>query len=328
MGRIKDFIIRSAGWFNSSRSARAVLFLALTLGFIHPIFEHVTWFGGWDQGYFHGFDETARKTVLDYGQVPLWNPYHCGGRTLAGHVANLHLHPLFWLLALPFGTAIAYKLYLLIHVFLAMFGMDLYLRARGADGVGSILGAVAFGASGYFSWHFAGGHISYYGLALTPWLLIFLDRSREHIRYGIWAGLVLASVFLMGGAYSYPFMVLLVAVHVLVFCIKDRSARVFWAASIAALVSLGAAGLKTGPVLDFTLQHGRPSALLESIAPWEFVQMLLSRSHEYGRWLDHPFTWPEYGAYIGYAAFGLAVIAMLTRPRKHLYFIGMAVFLL
>jgi hypothetical protein len=204
-----------------------------------------------------------------------------------------------------------------------MLGMVYYLRERGADRLGAAFGAIIFSASGYFSWHFAGGHVSYYGLTMIPWILICLDRSRHRIRYGIWVGVLLASTFLMAGAYSYPFQVLLVAIHVLIFTIRDRSLKPLLASIIAAVVSLGLAGWKTLPVLEFTLRHSRPSRLLDSLTPWELVEMLLSRSHAYGRWGNHPFTWPEYGAYIGYMAFGLALIAIVLRPRRYVYYIAL-----
>ena len=305
------------------RPLRLLLLLVLTIGFVFPVFLHPTRFGGWDQTYFHAFDETARKSVIEYGQFPLWNPYHCGGRTLIGHVANCQLHPLFWFVSLPLGTAIGYKLYLLIHVFLALVGMDLYLRRRGADHVGAILGAVVFGASGYFSWHFAGGHISYLGLTLTPWLLICMDEARHKMRWGVWVGAVLASTYLMGGAYSYPFQVLLVALHSFYFAIRDRSPRIFVAAAIAAGVSLCVTGVKTLPVLEFTLRHSRTSGLLDSTPPWGILEMLISRSRSYGRWAGHHFVWPEYGAYIGYVALFLAGVAVVREPRRRAYYIGM-----
>ncbi len=315
-------------WQNTSvrYAGRLLLLLLLATAFIFPVFTAPpTFFGGWDQGYFHGFDETARKALLEYGQFPLWSPYHCGGYSLAGHVANLHLHPFFWLLALPLGTAIAYKIYLLIHVFVGMWGMDVYLRERGADRVAAILGVVGFGACGYFSWHFAGGHLSYYGLTLIPWVLICLDRARVKMRYGVWIGVILALVFLMGGAYSYPFMVLLVAVHAVVYSIRDRSVRIWGATVLAGVISLGLAGVKTGPVFDFTLHHPRPSAILESIVPVELLEMLLSRDHSYGRWKWHPFTWPEYGAYVGYIVLILAGVAVISQFRKRGYYLGMLV---
>lgn len=302
---------------------RPLIWLALALGFVFPIFASWGAMGGWDQTYFHAFDETARRTILDFGQFPAWNPYHCGGRTLVGHVANVHLHPLFFLLVLPLGTAVAYKFYLLLHIFLAIAGTDCYLRERGAEDLGALLGGVAFGACGYFSWHFAGGHVSYYGLTLTPWLLICLDRARTHVRYGIWAGLVLASTFLMAGAYSYPFQVLLVAVHTIVYSVRDRSWKPLITACIAAAVSLGVSGIKVGPVLDFTLRHSRPSPLLEKIMPWEIFRMLLSREHGYGRWPGHPFTWPEYGSYIGYLPLGFALAGLFRQTRERAFAVAM-----
>ncbi|MCA9522223.1 MAG: hypothetical protein KC609_14685 [Myxococcales bacterium] len=304
------------------------LWLAIAIAFLFPIFSDWQSMGGWDQTYFHAFDETARRTVLDYGQFPAWNPYHCGGRTLIGHVASTHMHPLFWLVALPLGTGLGFKIYLLLHIFLGVAGMHLYMRERGAEDLGALVAATAFGACGYFSWHFAGGHVSYYGLTLTPLILLFLERGRHKARYGVWVGLLLAWTFLLGGAYAYPFQVLLVGAHVIYYSVADRSPTAFYTAAIAGLVSLGVSAVKVLPVLEFTLKHSRPSQLLESIAPWELFEPLLSRRSHFGRWGNHPFTWPEYGSYIGYLPLLLAMIAAARQTTQRRYYVGMAIFFL
>lgn len=303
-----------------------LLLLCAAAYLLAPIFADAGALGGWDQNYYHAFDETARRSLLEFGEFPLWNPFHCGGRTLVGHVGNLHLHPLFWLLALPLGTAIAYKLYLLLHILLGMWGMMLYLRDKGALPTGQLLGALTWGACGYFSWHFAGGHVSYYGLTLIPWVLICLDRGRRFPRYGLWAGLLLASSFLLAGAYAFPFLVLLVGVHSVYWAIAERSARPMLTAMLAALTSVGITAIKFLPVLSFTLDHPRPSALLDSVMPNEISTMLLSQSHNHGRWGEHAFTWPEYGAFIGIVAYVLGLVGAFWQGMRHRHELLMLLF--
>ena len=290
------------------------------IGFCAPTFVHPDWMGGWDQNYFHAWDEAARRSILEFGQLPLWNPHHCGGRTSIGHVASTAQHPLFFVLTLPLGSAIAHKLYVLLHVFAAMTGMVAWLKRRPTTLAGQLLGGLVWGGCGYFGWHYAGGHISYLGLSLTPWMLVALEKARTDVRHGVSVGAILAWTFLMAGAYSYPLMVVLVAVHSISSCVSLRSLKPLVGAAIAAAVSIGLAAYKFLPVADFSSANARPSAMLQATMPWDLVRMLLDRESRYGVLGDHAFTWPEYGSYIGYIMFAFVIVGVASgwaRRHKH-----------
>ena len=67
----------------------------------------------WDQHLF--FHEAPRKTIVEYGQIPLWNPYYCGGTILLGNPQSRCLAPTFPLV-LAAGTVAGIKLDLLLHL--------------------------------------------------------------------------------------------------------------------------------------------------------------------------------------------------------------------
>src|SRR5688572_12789442 len=63
----------------------------------------------YDWRYFESMAEVARRTVAWYGEVPLWNPYSCGGEVDLANPQSLDGAPTF-LLTLLFGTAWGFKL--------------------------------------------------------------------------------------------------------------------------------------------------------------------------------------------------------------------------
>lgn len=63
-----------------------VLCLALIAYYVSPLWRNLThWGGTFDWGYFFFLAEVDRKSLVEFGQFPLWNPYYCGG---AVHLAN------------------------------------------------------------------------------------------------------------------------------------------------------------------------------------------------------------------------------------------------
>src|SRR5262249_48450014 len=68
-----------------STPVRLTLFLALAVFGCAPLMTAPR-AGGLtlDWQFFQFFDEIARRTIAEYHQFPIWNPYFCGGTTMVG----------------------------------------------------------------------------------------------------------------------------------------------------------------------------------------------------------------------------------------------------
>src|SRR5471030_1126662 len=55
------------------------LYLALALAFCWPLFEHPQALGAMDWDQHHFYYGSFLRNVVDYAQLPLWNPWYCGG---------------------------------------------------------------------------------------------------------------------------------------------------------------------------------------------------------------------------------------------------------
>src|SRR6185295_931143 len=85
-----------------------LLIAVAVLGFhVSPLWREVhSWAAWWDARYFWLMIEVDPASILQHGQFPLWDPYHCGG---SPHFANPQsstlspLTPLLLLLGTPIG---------------------------------------------------------------------------------------------------------------------------------------------------------------------------------------------------------------------------------
>src|SRR5688572_3251953 len=106
-----------------------------------------------DYQFFHHNWEFGRVAWSRFGELPLLNPYYCGGIPDFGDPQSQIHHPLFFLSFL-IGTTLALKIFVLLHAAAGFFGMYLYARRIAAIGVGgSALAALAWTGSGFFAWH-------------------------------------------------------------------------------------------------------------------------------------------------------------------------------
>src|SRR3990167_557210 len=105
-------------------SLALTIFIILSLIILYPIFKNITYLGtgDWDQHFF--YNAVPRKTILSFYQIPLWNPYYCGGNVLLAHPESVWLNP-FFIFVLIFGEVIGLKIELFLHLILGMFGVFL-----------------------------------------------------------------------------------------------------------------------------------------------------------------------------------------------------------
>ena len=180
------------------------LFIALVLVALGPaLASGPLWSSRYDWRYFETMTEMARRTVADYHQAPLWNPYSCGGEVGLANPQAMDGAPTF-LLVLLLGTAWGFKAALLCYLVFALHGGYLLGRRLGLDPLPAALSGVSFGLSGYLALHLASGHINFAGVALYPYLIYCYDRALARWQWAIPAGALAAWIALLGGTFTPP----------------------------------------------------------------------------------------------------------------------------
>lgn len=159
------------------------------------------WSARYDWRYFETMTEMARRTVVFFHQVPLWNPYSCGGEVGLANPQAMDGAPTF-LLVLLLGTPWGLKAAMALYLLLGMHGAFALGRRLGLERAPALLAAVSFALSGYQAMHLAAGHINFAGVALYPHLLLFFDRAQKQLEWIVPAGAFAAWIALLGGTFT------------------------------------------------------------------------------------------------------------------------------
>ncbi|MFQ5410603.1 MAG: hypothetical protein ACE5FI_19505, partial [Anaerolineales bacterium] len=139
--------------------------------------------------------EFVRRSLVAYGQLPLWNPNVLGGQPFAADPLAGISYPPDWLLfflPLPLGFNLLY----LAHLVWAGWGALRWLRAEGRSEAAALFGALLVMGLPKAAAHYGAGHFGLVqAVAWTPWLLLAVRRT-DDTRTALRLGAVAALVFL------------------------------------------------------------------------------------------------------------------------------------
>lgn len=292
-------------------SLAAISTLAMGV-FWAPAFRTLESTGYGDWQWFHHMWEAGRTSIVRWGEVPLFDPHHCGGVPLWGNPQAQVYSPTWAIFALPFGTAVGHKLYLLAHAIVGHAGFYvLSRRLWGFSVPAAFLAATLWASSGFFAWHGAGGHATFISFYWAPWLLLSWRRAEHDLRHAAAVALIMAVTVAEGGHYPFPYFVLWLGFD-LILRLGDRP-RSVWPILRGALLSGGLAALlcayRIVPILLTVLDHPHEVVDNDALTPSEILFMLTSHEGP-GAW-PHRWVWNEYGGFIGWGALGLAGVGAL-----------------
>src|SRR5213082_1187389 len=114
------------------------------------------------------------REIVQHGEFPYWNRYFSGGQPIAANPEHEVFYPLTWLILLP-SYNLGFRLHILIHIYIGLFGMYALLRSMELRPFPAWFGAV--------SWALGGLYLSYINLlpilfcaAWLPLTCLFVRR--------------------------------------------------------------------------------------------------------------------------------------------------------
>jgi hypothetical protein len=188
------------------------------------------------------YERAAIDTILRYGELPLWNPYFCGGFDAIAAPQTRIVSPTL-LLGLLFGANRAEILTVFFFLVVGMEGTYRWLRLRVTEPVAALVIAPVFALSGQYTVAYHRGWIQFFGFELVPWILLGVTLAARRR----WSGLPIAAIafgMMIGfnGLFAAP-LVALAAVFESVRTLLEqpRAARTRSIAMLAATASFMAA---------------------------------------------------------------------------------------
>jgi hypothetical protein len=138
------------------------------------------------------------KSIREFGQFPLWNPFVGGGYPTIQHPSDGALSP-FALPVLLFGDITGIKINLLILLYLGAMGVFLIVRGRlGGSTAGAFFAAFAYIVGGWFPSMMLVGFYNQAMFHLFPLIAYFLTGAFEKPKLAIAAGLLFAVYSFVG----------------------------------------------------------------------------------------------------------------------------------
>jgi hypothetical protein len=182
-----------------SRIALGILIAGVTATvFCSNVLRHPHNWGtyDWDLFFFHDFSNY--RSVVEFGEPPLWNPWYVGGFPMVGNPQEASFDPWF-LIDVVLGPVVAIKVKIAAHYAIGLAGMYWCARQIGISRLAATYVAGTFIFSTWLAMHVHAGHQWALTTVYMPWTIGLLYRTRERPTVGIYAGLLLALVILEGG---------------------------------------------------------------------------------------------------------------------------------
>jgi hypothetical protein len=256
-------------------------------------------------------------TVSHYHQLPLWNPFECGGVPLWGNPQSRFLSP-FFLLHLLVGPVVGFHLEIFFHLAIAWSGGYVLARVQGLSPLASALSGSIFAGASWFSLHLAEGHGTFLSSTYLPWILtlLWLGFSSRRLFPSAAAGLLIALTLGEGGVYQVQQALLTAALLALALSVMQRKSWPLVSLIVFAAFSTGFAAVKLLPDYAMMRVYPRPWPHPQSTPIRLLLAALLSRHQAMDQPLG-PGQWGfwEYGAYVGLLAVAFAIVGATKRSR-------------
>ena len=187
-------------WRSAEAAWAAAICVALSVAFLSPILARFSnWgIGDWDQHAF--YHEAARVSLLQYGEVPQWNPYYCGGTDLLANPQSRALGPTFPIILLV-GSVYGLKVEMVLFAFVGMLGFYGLGRYHGLDRLCAWIAPVVYFLGPLYALPVSSGMTWFMSTAYIPWVVHAYFRGFHSPRALLGGGVCLALMYLGGGVY-------------------------------------------------------------------------------------------------------------------------------
>lgn len=300
------------------RAAAGLLVITATIGLL-GFWYSPDRLGISDWDYYFSLHNSYRQTILQYHQLPLWNPYICGGTSGIGDPEFPIFTPTF-LLELIFGIPRGLRLAIYFATITGGIGMLALMKHLRLSVWAGLLAALVYMFSTVNLLEIVEGHVNVFAAMWLPWIWwSWLSaygakpEGRIRINYTFLTALFFALTFLQAGIYLLVYTLLALG---LVILLAKEKWRAFKITALAGFWALGLVAIKLVPVLLWLNQFPQQTFATSAFSlPW-LADILFGR-HLHGVYIifRQRSGWHEYGAYIGYIVFALSLLG-LTQIKK------------
>lgn len=273
---------------------------------------------------FSGQAAAEVRTLVDYHQFPLWNPWRHGGEVSFAQPESMFLSPV-TPLALLIGVPAAFRALLLPLFVAGCLGMWFLAKDLGLGGAARWVPGIVFFGSSAFVLYVSGGLPNWlFGMVILPWLVLCARRSREDMRALVLGALLYAGLLFCGSIHHFVFFPGFLVLYGFSLSWEDRSLRPLL--RIFLLLGLGVllAGIRLVPLGELYLAYPReleatsryiPPGMLYRVLLGTDVPELTTAGSVYVKAGDSWMDWVSSGFFVGPVAVLLAILGGVAHKR-------------
>jgi len=286
---------------------------------MYPVFLPKGIPGGldWDEAlFFHGAN---RLSLLEYHQIPFWNPYACGGTWLWGNPISASIS-IFEIFVLLFGIPLGLKIKMTVLLAFGMIGMYILSKQLGMSRFAAFFPPVIFMLSSYWSTIFTAGTLSFLSLAYIPWVFFFYLKGRENKKFFLISAVFLTLLFFENPSYIFPYTILLLSIIAVIHVIKTKRLSEIKSLIILLIVTILLSSIVLLPRIEIFLNNPRT---IEGDSPADGTDLkyiddvFLNKHHASDDWqwnwrIDQKLeAWYAYTFYVGIIPLILFALGMI-----------------
>lgn len=286
---------------------------------------------------------TARNTIVNYGQAPLWNPYRCGGVPVIGEPESDIVSP-FLPFLIVFGPLFGYLMFFLVNLLVGCIGFYKVGRYYRLSPLASVLIGETYMVSGLYIFPFFAGMTNFIAIGFLPFVILFFERylSEGKFSHAIWTAFFTALMYLSGFHYIV-ILLIYIGVSALIHIIQRHSLPELKKAIWVGVLFLCFSAVKFIRTIELLFHHRGTTYSYEATGGFSLTSLLYSLlSRDQTTAMIHTITTDqsnvffganydieENGMYIGIFLFMLFIVGLWKKSSKimRLIYVGV-IFLL
>ncbi len=244
-----------------------------------PLLRHPDYLGRGDWDLFLGKCEAMRRSILEWGQFPWWDPWTRGGFPLAAN-PQCSLVGVATPFILAFDSTIGLRLGVIVCYMLAADGARRLAYLWLAEPVAALAAGLIYAINGNILISTVAAYHAVMCYAALPWMLYFTFRLERHWLDGIWLGFWLAFNVLNGIQYFTVYIALIMGV-VWLRALRVRSGadrlRFLLHSAVACGTFFALAGWRLATTAEVYRDFPRPYSTAWDESPWAILIQMINR---------------------------------------------------
>ncbi len=227
--------------------------------FCSEILSPLERWGNYDWSLFFFHNLSVYRSIVEFREIPLWNPWYKGGMPLLANPQAPFVDPLF-LFDLLCGPIVAIKIKIVISYFIGLVGTYWCGRSLGLSCLAAIYAACSFVFSTWLSLHLHAGHYWCLTSVYIPWVIGLVHRSlKGYMLTSVSLGGLLIGLMVLAGGGAHIVTMLSIALSVLSlgWSLQHRSIRPLLATGLIFCLGFGLAAVKLVPSIKLLREYPR-----------------------------------------------------------------------